>query len=143
MGSAGALLALGSLAMPLALAMVLHMLSPRGSRESLANRLGHVGQGSLVILLVIMTLLGAFLIGLVGRTVVLLAGGPGVGHGWLTGNGAAWARAGLLLASRQVFWPAWAWAWRFRPRGQCCWVGKPPWSTPDLESAQGSSGRTA
>ena len=54
MGRPGAFLALGSLALPLALAIVLHVLSPRGSRESLADRLGHSGQGSLVILLVIL-----------------------------------------------------------------------------------------
>ena len=64
-GSAGAFLALGALAMPLALAIVLHLLSPRGSRESLSDRLGFSGQGSLVLLLVVMMLLGSFLIGLV------------------------------------------------------------------------------
>ncbi len=39
MGGAGAFLALGSLALPLALAIVLHVISPRGSRESLSSRL--------------------------------------------------------------------------------------------------------
>ena len=65
MAAAGALLVLGSLAIPLAMAIALHMLSPRGSRESLSRRLGYSGQGSLVILLVILTFLGAFVIGLV------------------------------------------------------------------------------
>ena len=35
MGGYGGFLAFGSLALPLGLAIVLHMLSPRGSRESL------------------------------------------------------------------------------------------------------------
>ncbi len=65
MGGSGAFLALGSLALPLALAIVLHLLSPRGSRESLAGRLGYSSQGSLVLLLAVMMLLGSFLIGLV------------------------------------------------------------------------------
>ena len=45
MGGAGAFLALGSLALPLALAIVLHVISPRGSRESLSYRLKHTGAG--------------------------------------------------------------------------------------------------
>ena len=49
MGGAGAFLALGSLALPLALAIVLHVLSPRGSRESLSYRLKHTGQGGLAV----------------------------------------------------------------------------------------------
>jgi hypothetical protein len=65
MGGSGAFLALGALALPLALAIVLHLLSPRGSRESLSDRLGHSSQGSLVLLLVVLMLLGSFLIGLV------------------------------------------------------------------------------
>src|SRR5208337_725560 len=65
MGGSGAFLALGALALPLALAIVLHLLSPRGSRESLSSRLGYSSQGSLVLLLVVMMLLGSFLIGLV------------------------------------------------------------------------------
>ena len=65
MGSAGAFLALGALALPLALAIVLHLLSPRGGRESLSGRLGYSSQGSLVLLLTVMMLLGSFLIGLV------------------------------------------------------------------------------
>ena len=46
MGGAGAFLRLGALAMPLALAIVLHMVSPRGSRESLSDRLGHPARGA-------------------------------------------------------------------------------------------------
>ena len=55
----------GSLALPLALAIVLHLVSPRGSRERLSDRLGQSSQGSLVLLLVIMLAVSSFLIGLV------------------------------------------------------------------------------
>jgi hypothetical protein len=63
-GSTGAFLALGSLALPLALAIVLHLIAPRGSREDLASRMRQSGQGGLVVLLVIMLLAGGFLMGL-------------------------------------------------------------------------------
>jgi hypothetical protein len=62
-GGAGSFLALGSLALPLALAVLLYTVSPRGSRESLASRLHHSGQGSLVVLLAVMLVASAFLIG--------------------------------------------------------------------------------
>jgi hypothetical protein len=65
MGGSGALLALGALALPLTLAIILHLLAPRGSRESLPSRLGQSGHGSLAILLVILLLPGTFLIGLI------------------------------------------------------------------------------
>jgi hypothetical protein len=64
MGGAGAFLALGSLSLPLALAIVLHVISPRGSRESLSYRLEHTGQGGLAVLLVIMLVVSTFLVGL-------------------------------------------------------------------------------
>ncbi len=64
MGGAGGFLALGSLALPLALAIVLHVISPRGSRESLAYRLQHTGQGGLTVLLVVMLVVSTFLVGL-------------------------------------------------------------------------------
>jgi hypothetical protein len=64
MGGPGALLAMGSMALPVALAIVLHVLAPRGSRESLADRLGHSGQGGLAVLLVILLAAGAFLAGM-------------------------------------------------------------------------------
>jgi hypothetical protein len=62
-GGADSFLALGSLALPLALAVLLYTVSPRGSRESLASRLHHSGQGSLVVLLAVMLVASAFLIG--------------------------------------------------------------------------------
>ena len=46
MGGSGGFLAFGSLALPLGLAIVLHMMSPRGSRESLSSRLSHKGRGA-------------------------------------------------------------------------------------------------
>ena len=45
MGGPGAYLALGSLGLPLALALVLQLLAPRGSREGLADAAGRVGAG--------------------------------------------------------------------------------------------------
>ncbi len=65
MSSPGAFLALGTLALPLTLALAVHLLSPRGSRESLSGRLGRSSLGSLVLLLVVMMLLGSFLVGLI------------------------------------------------------------------------------
>ena len=64
MGGPGALLALGSMALPLALAIVLHVLAPRGSREGLGDRLGHSGLGGLAMLMVTLLVAGAFLGGL-------------------------------------------------------------------------------
>jgi hypothetical protein len=63
-GSAGAFLAFGSLALPLALAIVLHLISPRGSREGLSSRLSQPGQGSLIVLMVIMLVASTFLVGM-------------------------------------------------------------------------------
>jgi hypothetical protein len=64
MASQGAFLALASLALPLALAIVLHVLAPRGSRESLSYRLNSTGQGGLTVLLIGMMVVGTFLVGL-------------------------------------------------------------------------------
>ena len=64
LGGTGGFLALGSLALPLALAIVLHVISPRGSRESLAYRLQHTGQGGLAALLVVMLVVSSWLVGL-------------------------------------------------------------------------------
>ena len=65
MGGSGAFLASGTLALPLASAVVLHLVSPRGSRESLPDRLGPSSLGSLVILVLILMFPAAILIGLV------------------------------------------------------------------------------
>jgi len=63
-GSAGAFLAFGSLALPLALAIVLQLISPRGSREGLSSRLSQTGQGSLIVLMMVMLVSSAFLVGM-------------------------------------------------------------------------------
>lgn len=66
LGGSGAFLVMGALALPLAIALVLHLLAPRTSYESAFNRLRQSGQGSLVILLVALSLLATVLVGLVG-----------------------------------------------------------------------------
>ena len=109
MGGPGAFLALGSLALPLALAIVLHLLSPRGSRESLSDRLGHSSQGSLVLLLVIMMLLGVVSDRSGRRPVVLLAGGPGAGDRRAAGPGAARFSLAGLRPGDPACLPASAW----------------------------------
>ena len=108
MGGSGALLALGALAMPLTLAIVLHMLSPRGSRESLVSRLGHSSQGSLVILLVILALLGAFLIGLVAgpwSCLPVVLGLAIVGFPALMQPGLRWSALGLTAGPADQYRP--------------------------------------
>ena len=64
MGGPGAYLALGTIGLPLALALVLQLLAPRGSREGLRTRLGDSGQGSLVVLLSGLLVTSAVLVGL-------------------------------------------------------------------------------
>ncbi|AMV35808.1 O-antigen ligase family protein [Planctomyces sp. SH-PL62] len=63
-GGVGGFLALGALALPLTLALVLHLCSPRGSREGWSDRLGRSGQGSLAILLILLSIPGAVLVGM-------------------------------------------------------------------------------
>ena len=63
-GGVGGLLALGALALPLILALVLHLGAPRGARESWSDRLGRSGQGSLAILLVLLAIPAAFVVGM-------------------------------------------------------------------------------
>jgi hypothetical protein len=103
MGSYGGFLAFGSLALPLGLAIVLHTLSPRGSRESLSSRLSEKGQGSLIVLLLLLLVSSAVLVGMstgpifcvpfvLGLAVVGLAPAH-VSRGWSLGL------TGLLLLS--------------------------------------------
>jgi O-antigen ligase len=117
-GSAGAFLALGSLAMPLGLAIALHLVAPRGSRERLADRLGQSGQGSLVLLLVILLLFSAFLIGLTAGAWYALPVSLGlvtVGFPAIVRPGARWSAFSLTVlllsgiglgAALQGSWPA-------------------------------------
>lgn len=64
MGGAGAYLALGSVGLPLGLALALQLLAPRGSREPMTVRLRQSGQGSLVSLVYGMVLASALIAGL-------------------------------------------------------------------------------
>ncbi len=64
MGGPGAFLALGSLAIPLAFAVLLHLVVPRGSREGILERLTRSGHGGLAVLLTLLLATGSVLIGL-------------------------------------------------------------------------------
>ena len=105
LGGSGAFLALGALALPLSLAIVLHVISPRGSRESFSSRLSHTGQGSLVVLLIVMLVFCAFLVGMMAGPWYSLPFGVGllaVGLPSLTARGSrgsATILTTLLLAS--------------------------------------------
>ncbi len=78
MGGPGAFLALASLGLPLAVAMTLQFMAPRGSREGLWTRLSQTGQGSLLVLLYLSTLLGAGLVGLFAGPVLGLPFGVAI-----------------------------------------------------------------
>ncbi len=132
-GSAGAFLAFGSLALPLALAVVLHLLAPRGSREGLASRLGQKGQGSLVVLLLIMLVSGAFLVGLVAGPWFSLPFFAGLAAVGLPGAaGWRWPSLGLtaLLAASLGLGAAVAAVW------PGVLAGRPPVVTPSWESTR-------
>jgi hypothetical protein len=115
MASTGAFLAFGSLALPLGLAIILHMLSPRGSRESLSSRLSHKGQGSLIVLLLILLVLSSFLVGMAAGPkfcVPFLAGVAVVGlpsafvsRGWAIGLTALLLISVSLGAASGMAWP--------------------------------------
>lgn len=112
MGGPEAYLALGSLALPLGLALTLQMFAPRGSREGLAVRLRQSGQGGIAFFLVAAITAGAGLVGLLGGPFLapifavglLIAGLPGArasGLRWpavaLTGLALLGLAAGVLL----------------------------------------------
>ncbi len=86
MGGPGAVLAMGSMALPLGLGILLHLLAPRGSRESLGDRLGQTGLGSLSALMVVLLAAGSFLAGMMSgprfclpfAAAILMVGLPGV-----------------------------------------------------------------
>jgi hypothetical protein len=115
-GGSGAFLALGSLAVPLALAIVLHVTAPRGSRESLAFRLKHTGQGGLAGLLVVMLVAGTFLVGLMAGPWFCAPFALGlVVVGFPRAAGSRWLSFGLTTllilslgagAALAVYWPA-------------------------------------
>jgi hypothetical protein len=103
MGGTGGFLALGSLALPLALAIVLHVISPRGSRESLAYRLKDSGQGGLTVLLVVMLFVSSCLVGLMAGPWLIAPFAVGLAAvGLPRAAGSRWVSIGLtilLLAS--------------------------------------------
>jgi hypothetical protein len=115
MGGAGAFLALGSLALPLALAIVLHVTAARGSRETLSYRLQHTGQGGLAVLLVVMLLVGTFLVGMMAGPwfslpfvlgLVVVGFPRAAGSRWLSLSLTFVLVASLGLgATLAVFWP--------------------------------------
>jgi hypothetical protein len=115
MGGAGAFLAMASLALPLALAIVLHVISPRGSRESLAYRLQHTGHGGLTVLLLVMLVVSTFLVGLMAGPWFCLPFALGMAVvGLPRAAGSRWLSIGLLSllcaslgvgASLAVAWP--------------------------------------
>jgi len=100
MGGPGAYLALGSVGLPLALALTLQILAPRGSRESLAARLGQSGQGSLVTLVYGMLLASAAFVGLLAGpyySAVFALGLVLVGLPSARPSGLRWTAVGLTF----------------------------------------------
>jgi O-antigen ligase len=123
-GGAGAYLALGSVALPLALGLTLQILAPRGSREPLSQRLGQTGQGSLLVLVFGMLLASSWLVGLLagpwygavfGLALVF------VGLPSARGSGLGWTAVGLTflaltaLASGAAVGVVWADSRTFPP----------------------------
>ncbi|MDX2039248.1 MAG: O-antigen ligase domain-containing protein [Isosphaeraceae bacterium] len=78
-GGADAFLALGSLGLPLSLALTLQLMAPRGSREPFWARLRRSSRGSLLILLFVSTILAAGLVGLLAGRFVALPFAIGLG----------------------------------------------------------------
>jgi hypothetical protein len=97
MGGPGAFLALGSLALPLAFGLMLHMMAPRGLREGLFPRLRDSGQGSLVLLMFGLLLSSAVLVGVLAGLIpsltfalgLTIAGLPGTWSSGLRKTGIA------------------------------------------------------
>ncbi|MEW4570345.1 O-antigen ligase domain-containing protein [Tautonia sp. JC769] len=102
MGGPGAYLAIGALGLPLSLALLLHLLAPRGSREPMADRIGRSGLAPLVGLLALAIVSGSALIGVIAGPLLaipfaaglVLAGLPGA---WPTGL--RWLAVGLTMLS--------------------------------------------
>jgi O-Antigen ligase len=100
MGGPGAYLALGALGLPLALAIVLQLLAPRGSRDGLRDRLQHSGLTGLVALLVVLGVLGSGLAGFLAGAVLSVPLALGL---LLTGlpaarpSGLRWSAVGLTV----------------------------------------------
>lgn len=91
-GGAGAYLALASLAIPLALGLTLQTLSPRGGRDGMLTRLRDSGQGSQVVLTLILTLAGTVLAGMMAGKRASLPFGVGIAAVGLFGTWATGIR---------------------------------------------------
>ncbi len=98
LGGPGAYLALGALGLPLALALALQLLAPRGSREGLRSRLQEAKLAGPVALLLMTTLIGSGMVGALAGPIlaipfvlgVLIVGLPGA---WA--SGLRWVAVGL------------------------------------------------
>ena len=100
MGGPDAYLALASFGLPLALAMLLQLIAPRGSRALLTVRLAESGQSGLVVLLSIMLVTSALTVGLLAGPLLSLPFAiglilVGLPSAWPTG--VRWAGLGLTL----------------------------------------------
>jgi hypothetical protein len=111
----GGLLALASLALPLALGLIAHSVAPRGSREPLLVRARQDDVGAWLMLAVPAYVAGAVLHGYLGGSILTLPAAAGLvlvtlGASWRTGNarlagalgliGLAALATGVLLGSR-------------------------------------------
>jgi hypothetical protein len=86
MGGPGAFLALGSLALPLAFSLMLHLMAPRGLRDGLLARLRDSGQGSLILLMLGLILASAVLVGILAGLVPSLTFAVGLTIAGLFGS---------------------------------------------------------
>jgi O-antigen ligase len=107
LGGSGAYLALGSLGLPLALALTLQLLAPRGSRAGHWTRLRESGQGSLVFLLVFLLVTSAVLVGMLAGPWFSLPFVLGLAVGGFSGtwtSGLRWTGFGLTAIVLLALW---------------------------------------
>jgi hypothetical protein len=105
MGGPGAYLALGSIGLPLGLALLLQRIAPRGSRDGLWVRLGETGHGGLVVLLAVMLAASAGVVGLLAGPLLAVPFAValvfvGLPSAWPTGL--RWS--GLAMTSMLILW---------------------------------------
>lgn len=100
MGGPDAYLALASFGLPLALAMLIQLIAPRGSRALLTVRLAESGQSGLVVLLALLLVTSALMVGLLAGPLLSLPFAlglilVGLPSAWPTG--VRWAGLGLTM----------------------------------------------